>query len=67
MVLEDALCHLEAVGGRDLEVAEDEAGHEDLCPLLLHRKVGDVSVESVQLEALGHEDGLCGLLYDVLE
>ena len=32
VVLEDALGHLEAVGGGNLEVAEDEAGYEDLGP-----------------------------------
>ena len=66
VVLEYALGHLEAIGGGHHEMAEDEAGYEYLGPLLLHREGGRVAVEPVQLQALGHEDGLRRLLDQVL-
>ena len=66
VILEYALGHLEAVGGGHHEMAEDEAGHEYLSPLLLHREGGRVAVEPVELQALGHEDGLRRLLDQVL-
>ena len=71
VVLEDALGHLEAVGGGHLEVPEEEAGHENLCLFRLHR-LGRLdrlaaAEEAVVLQALAHEDGLGRLLDEVLE
>ncbi len=52
VVLKDALSHLQPVGRRDLQVAQDETRYEDLRPQYLDVVVGRIAVEPVELQAL---------------
>ena len=67
ITLEDALGHLEAISGSNLEVAEQQGGDKDDRSGHLWGWVSWITKEPIEMKALGHEDSLCSFFQEIFK